>query len=137
MICAKLPYDNDVLDKISYTTYGRAKNRTLLSSPFDIIDQDLVNLNLDVLQQPQRQNSFFDVLNMNKLGRTGFDAIDAVDKNAFPKYQSDLIDYAFNICHIPLDYWSTYERYFKSNARGIYNFTKLLDYMISSKSKFC
>ena len=43
---------NDVLDKISYTTYGIAGSLTMLSSPFDIIDQDLVNLNLDVLQQP-------------------------------------------------------------------------------------
>lgn len=136
MICAKLPYDNDVLDKISYTTYGIAKSLTLLSSAFDIIDQDLVNLNLDVLQQPQRQNSFFDVLNMDKLGRTGFYAIVDADANAFPKYQADLIDYAFNICHVPLDYWSTYERYFKSNARGIYNFIKLLDYKIPSKNKF-
>lgn len=137
LICAKLPYDNDVLDKISYTTYGIAGSLTLLSSPFDIIDQDLVNLNLDVLQQPQRQNSFFDVLNMNKLGRTGFDAINSIDKNAFPKYQADLIDYAFNICHVSLEYWSTYERYFKSSARGIYNFTKLLDYKIAKEYDFC
>lgn len=121
LVCAKLPYDNDVLDKYSYTTYVVSNNLTELSAPFDFINKDLINKNLSV-EQIIPDNSFFDVLNMTKLGRSGFEYLANEYGANIPSYAYDLINYAFNASNISMQLWDTFNYYFLQSFVGIYNF---------------
>ena len=135
LICAKLPYDNNVLDKICYTTYSLNNKLVEISTVFSIIDQDLLNINLSV-HQVIPNNSFFDVLNMVKLGKTGFESLAEFNNEKISKYSEDLIDFAFNTCNVSLDKWNTYEKYCKSSFVGVHTFLKLLNYKIPSERDF-
>ena len=135
LICAKLPYDNNVLDKICYTTYSLNNKLVEISTVFSIINQDLLNINLSV-HQVIPDNSFFDVLNMVKLGKTGFESLAEFNNEKISKYSEDLIDFAFNTCNVSLDRWNTYEKYCKSSFVGVHTFLKLLNYKIPSERDF-
>ena len=134
LICVKLPYDNNSLDKLAYTTYEVETNLNILSSTFQIVSKNLPLVDHAVQDQIVDGNSFFDVLNMFLVNKDGFNAIDNKYKTIQVQYTKDLIDYAFNACNVPSYMYSTYSKYFKQSMVGVWNFKKLLSYELSSTS---
>ena len=134
LICVKLPYDNNSLDKLAYTTYEIDKVEIPLSSTFSIVSKNLPLINHPVQNQIVDGNSFFDVLNMTLMNKDGFNDIDNTYRNIQTTYVKDFIDYAFNASNIPSYIWNTYSKYFKSSMVGMWNFKKLFSYTLSTQS---
>lgn len=134
LICVKLPYDNNSLDKLAYTTYEIDNIEIPLSSTFTIVSKNLPLINHPVENQIVDGNSFFDVLNMTLMNKDGFNDIDNSYRNIQTTYVKDLIDYAFNASNIPAYIWNTYSKYFKSSMIGMWNFKKLFSYTLSAQS---
>ena len=134
LICVKLPYDNNSLDKLAYTTYEVETNLNILSSTFQIVSKNLPLVDHPVQNQIVDGNSFFDVLNMFLVNKDGFNDIDNKYKTIQIQYTKDLVDYAFNACNVPSYIYTTYSKYFRQSMVGVWNFKKLLSYELSSTS---